>query len=109
MMTINSIAADAANLSQSIGMAQASSMGLGNTEAQALGITDMMNSFTSNAYNLSLGQSTVPEFAIYNSIGALGNSAMQQAISSLGSTSSGSGSLNDYGQLTKEVMGSVFG
>lgn len=76
MYSVSAMAANQANLSQSIGMAQAAQMGLGQTEAQALGISNLTDSInaTGPAYKLSIGEQAV-DFPTYSADGSTGGGA----------------------------------
>ncbi len=108
MMGISETARMSANLSMSIGQAQASQMGLGKTSAQGLAVSNLMDSSGGNAYNLSIGNNA--QHQTYNAKGTFGAEVVNATLNTMNSGQfRAGGSQGASYQFNKDVLGAFFG
>ncbi|MCD4650780.1 MAG: hypothetical protein K8S56_03215 [Candidatus Cloacimonetes bacterium] len=100
-----------ANLYQAVGQSIASQQGLGQVEAQAMGIQVMNDSMSAPAFTVDIGNSTT-EMGTYNASGQVGPQVVN---ATLGAMHSGVYSGNTQGayqnsyNTSQNVLGAYFG
>ncbi len=109
MVSISETARMSANLSMAIGKSQASRMGLNDsTSAQGLAVTNLMDSTSGNAFNLSIGNNA--QHQTYSSKGTLGADVVNSTLNTMNSGQfRAGGSQGASYQFNKGVLGSYYG